>query len=99
MKVSVTVDLSVPPREKHFAAMQSAARSITDDLESVRVTCPPTTPKKIHAEFSVPDARQGDAVDWIGRQFWQVDDYQNSSIGFSPTRNLRRRVRKGSQYC
>jgi hypothetical protein len=87
MEVSVTIDLSVAPQEKHVAAVRSAARSLTDDPENVQVTCPPTTPKKICAHFSVPDARQEDVVDRIGRGFWQVDDYQNSSIGFSRRRH------------
>ena len=90
MEVSVTIDLSVSPQEKHVAAMQCAAQSLTDDLRSVRVTCPPTWPKKISAHFSVPNARQEDVVDQIGRRFWQVEDYQNSSIGFSRRQNRRR---------
>jgi hypothetical protein len=98
MEVSVTVDLSVAPQEKHIAAMQSAARSLTDNLKSVRVTCSPTALKKIRAEFSVADARQEDVVDRIGRRFWQVEDYQNSSIGFSPRRNRRTDAREGSQH-
>ncbi len=90
MEVSVTIELSVAPQEKHIAAMSSAARSLTDDPESVRVICPPAEPKKIRAQFSVPDARQEDVVDRIGRRFWQVEDYQDSSIGFSRRSNRRR---------
>ena len=95
MEVSITIDLSVAPQEKHVVAMRSAARSLADDPQGVRVTCPPDTPKKICAFFSVPDARQEDVVDRIGRRFWQVEDYQNSSIGFS--RRKDRRTRRWSQ--
>jgi hypothetical protein len=95
MEVSVTIDLSVAPQEKHVAAMRSAARSLTDDPESVRVTCPPAAPKKVCAHFSVPDARQEGVVDRIGRRFWQVEDYQDLSIGFS--RRSYRRTRRSSQ--
>jgi hypothetical protein len=91
VEVSVTIDLSVAPQEKHIVAMRSAARLLTDDLESVQVICPPAEPKKIRARFSVPDARQEDVVDRIGRRFWQVENYQNSSIGFS--RRSKRRTR------
>ncbi len=91
MEVSITIDLSVAPQEKHVAAMRSAARSLTDDPESVRVTCPPDTSKKICACFTVPDARQEDVVDGIGRRFRQVEDYQHSSIGFSRRSNRRTR--------
>jgi hypothetical protein len=91
MDVSVTIDLSVTPEEKHVVAMRSAARSLTDDAKSVRVSCPATSPKKICAQFSVPDARQEDVVDRIGRRFWQVEDYQYSSISFS--RRTKRRTR------
>jgi hypothetical protein len=73
------------------AQMRSAARSLTDDLSSVRVTCPPTSPHRISAHFSVPDARQADVVDRIGRRFWAVENYSDSMIGFSrPTRQQRR---------
>jgi hypothetical protein len=89
MEVSVAIDLSVVPEEKHVAQMRSAAHSITDDPQSVEVSCPPTSPKQICAQFSVPDARQADVVDWIGRQFWQVENYNDCTIGFA------RRSRRG----
>jgi len=89
MDVSVTIDLSVPPQEEHVAAMRQAARSLTDDPSSVRVSCPTTSPRQVCAHFTVPDARQEDVVDRIGRRFWQVDDYQDSSIGFSRRRTRR----------
>ena len=93
MQVSVTIDLSVVPQEKHVVAMRTAANSLTDGRDSVRVSCPPDASKKICAHFSVPDARQEDVVNRIGRRFWQVEDYQNSTIGFS--RNEKRRTLKG----
>src|SRR2546422_186631 len=82
MEVSVTIRLSVVPQHKHEEQMRSAARSLTNDPRSVRVNCPAASSKQICARFTVPDARQADVVDRIGRQFWQVQDYQDSSIGF-----------------
>ena len=97
MEVSVTIDLSVVPQPRHVEQMLSAARSLTDDPSSVRVTCPPSAPKEICAVFSIPKARQVDGVDRIGRRFWQVEDYQNSSIGFSPSPKRTRRTSGSSQ--
>jgi hypothetical protein len=90
MEVSVTVDLSVEPQERHLAQMRSAACSLTDDPGSVEVICSSTSPRTVRARFSVPDAREGDVIDRIGRQFWQVENFNDSSIGFSrPARRKR----------
>jgi hypothetical protein len=96
MNVSVTVDLSVEAQEKHVAQMRSAALSVTDNPSSVRVICPSDLLKQICALFTVPDARQADVVGHIGRNFWNVENYSDSSIGFSEPgrehRTLRRRT-------
>jgi hypothetical protein len=92
MNVSVTLDLSVAPGEKHAAQMRSAALCVTDDPNSVQVSCPPSSPKQICAQFSVPDARQEDVVGRIGRQFWNVENYNDSSIGFSRRPSSKRRT-------
>src|SRR5438445_268616 len=97
MQVFVTIDLSITPQQRHVEQMRSAARSLTDDLDSVQVTCPSDSPKQIKARFTVPDARQVDVVDWIGRAFWQVEDYQDSSIGFSRSVRRTRRTSGSSQ--
>ena len=94
MNAFVTIDLSVAPQPKHIAQMKSAAQALTDDLRSVRITCPPETPKRICAGFSVPDARQADVVDRIGREFWLVENYNDSSIGFGPTGRVARPKRR-----
>jgi hypothetical protein len=83
MGVSVTIQLSLVPQHRHLGQMRSAALCLTDKPSSVQVTCPPATPKAVCARFTVPDARQADVVDHIARQFWQVEDYQDCSIGFS----------------
>jgi hypothetical protein len=88
MEVSVTIQLSLEPKIKHAAQMRSVARSLTDDPRSVRIICPPGSPKHISARFTVPDAREADVVNRIGRGFWQVEDYEDSTIGFS--RSVRR---------
>lgn len=93
MEVSVTIRLSVPPQDKHMEQMQSAALSLTDVLASVQVTCSPSSPKEVTACFTVPDARQEDVVDRIGRGFWQVEDYSDCSIGFYRPRRGSRRTR------
>jgi len=92
MNASVKIELSVAPEEKHFAQMRDAAEALTDNPESVQVTHSPESPKKICACFSMPHARQGDVVDRIGRQFWQVDNYNDSSIGFPPDARPKRRT-------
>ena len=97
MEVSVTICLSVMPQDKHVKQMQSAAGSLTDDPNTVQVACGPASSKQIFARFSVPDARQADVVDRIGRQFWQVEDYEDSSIGFSRTVRRIRRTSGSSQ--
>ena len=84
MMLSVTIDLSVAPQDKHMEQMKAAALALTNDSSSVRVICPRELPKRICAAFTMLDARQADVVDRIGRQFWQVDNYNDSSIGFSP---------------
>jgi hypothetical protein len=94
MQVRVTITLSIVPQNKHFEQMRSAAGCLTDDPSSVRVSYPLASPKQVRAEFTVPNARQHDVVDRIGRQFWQVEDYQDSWIGFSrPVRRARRTKR------
>ena len=85
MIVSVTLDLSVGPQDKHMEQMKAAALALTNDSSSVRVICPRESPKRICAAFTMPDARQADVVDRIGRQFRQVDNYNDSSIGCSPS--------------
>jgi hypothetical protein len=97
MGVSVTIALSVVPEEKHIAQVRSAAHELTDDPKNVQVDCPTTSPNLIRARFSVPDARQADLVDRIARQFWNVDDYNDSSIGFSRRAAGSRRTRGSSQ--
>ena len=93
MEVSVTIRLSVPPQDKHMEQMQSAAFSLTDVPASMQVTCSPSSPKEVTACFTVPDARQEDVVDRIGRAFWQVEDYSDCSIGFYRPRRGSRRTR------
>jgi hypothetical protein len=86
MNVSVTLRLSVLPQDKHVEQMGWAALSLTHEPNSVQVICPAPPPIQIRARFTVPDARQEDVVDRVGRRFWQVADYLDSSIGFSRSR-------------
>jgi len=82
MNVCVEVRLSVRPTEKHREQARSAARYLTDDDESVRVTCPRATPKRVLAEFTIPKARQMDVVDGIAKSFWNMEDYGTCTIWF-----------------
>jgi len=84
MKVSVTIDLSVPAVKKHWRQMELAAAVLTDSRSSVQVSQPAGNRKRLIARFTVPKARQADIVDRIGRQFWNVEDYCDSTIGFGP---------------
>lgn len=77
--------------------MRSAARALTNDLSSVQVICPATSQKQICVRFTVPDSREGDVVDRIERQFWQVDNYNNSSIGFSRHARPERRTSRSTK--
>ena len=84
MIASVTIKFTVPAGEKHLAQMRKAAGFLTDSQSSVEVLQPADDPKKLTARFSVPEAREADIVDEIGRGFWNyIEDYSDSSIGFS----------------
>ena len=97
MDVRVTIDLSVAAQEKHFEQMRSAASYLTDDRSSVKVSYASDDRKKLEATFTVPTARQADVVDLIGREFWCVEDYQDSSISFPrPVKPARRTFTKWS---
>ena len=85
MTASVTITLTVPAVEKHCRQMRLAAHALTDVPSSIEVSQAAENPKRLTARFSVPDARQEDVVDRIGREFWRwMEDYSDSSIGFGP---------------
>ncbi len=91
MNVSVTVKLSVPAVEKHWRQMRQEAELLTNGKSSVQVSQPAGNPKSLSVRFTVPNARQEDVVDHIGRQFWNVEDYADLCIGFGPERRRPRR--------
>jgi hypothetical protein len=87
MTASVTITLTLPVAEKHRQQMRRAAQALTDVLSSIEVCEFPDDPKRLTACFSVPDARQADVVDGIGREFWRwVEDYSDMSTGFGPSK-------------
>ena len=86
MIVVVTIDLTRRVLKKHQKQMQEAARDLTNDRTSVEIHTFEKEPVRVMARFSFPDARQIDVVDQIGRAFWDVDDYNDSSISFSKRR-------------
>ena len=64
--------------------MRQAAEALTNAKSSFQVSQPAGDPKRLTARFTVPEARQADIVDHIGRKFWDyIEDYADSSIGFS----------------
>jgi hypothetical protein len=84
MIVSVTIAFSVPPTEKHWRQMQQAAEALARSKSRVEVSQPAGDSKRLTARFTIPQARQQDIVDHIGRTFWDyIEDYCDSSIGFS----------------
>ena len=91
MTASVTIKFTVPTGEKHLAHMRKAAGFLTDSQSSVEILQSVDDPKALTARFSVPDARQADIVDNIGRGFWNfLEDYSHCSIGFSSESQRRR---------
>jgi len=56
MSVCVQVELTVPVRQTHLHEMVSAARSMTDDQCSIRVSTISEDPKSMLAEFTMPKA-------------------------------------------
>jgi hypothetical protein len=94
MKVTVTIDLTVPALRKHWRQMRGAAMVLTDAKNSVRVFQPAGQPKQLAVTFSVPKARQADVVDHIARQFWYwIEEYGTSTVAFESERRRPRRSR------
>jgi len=93
MNVSVTVDLTVPANKKHWRQMQQTAEILTDSRGSVQVSQPADNPKSLNVRFTVPKARQEDIVDRIARQFWNVEDYADTTMAFSSERRRPKRRR------
>jgi hypothetical protein len=80
--------------------MYEAAEYLTDDMNSIVISLPPSRPKLIVADFSIKKARQIDVVDRIGREFRSgLEDYDTSSISFpaSQKRHRKKRVAKGTK--
>jgi len=83
MSVCVQVELTVSARQTHLHEMVSAARSMTDDQRSIRVSTISDDPKSMLAEFTMPKARQMDVVDKIMHEFALfMEDYSTQSVWF-----------------
>lgn len=80
MYVQAEIALSVKPTAVHQKSMRSAARSKTNDRNSVQIFVPEDN--KIVAVFTIEKARQMDVVTPIGKAFHFVEDYQDSTIWF-----------------
>ena len=97
MDVRAQVDLSVEAGEGHLAEMLSAARLLTDNHESVRVSVLPNNPKSMLVEFTIPRAIELDVVDQIRHKFAMfMDDYSDQSIR-CPKQPRQRRPRLAQQ--
>ena len=82
MYVQVTVKIDEIPTAVHHEEMQSVARSLTNDRNSVCVAVLKEGEMEITAVFTINKARQMDVVDKIGRAFWYVEGYQDIFINF-----------------
>ncbi len=70
--------------------MQQAAEALTDSKNSIQISRPDSDSKRLTARFSMPQARQEDIVDYIGRTFWNyIEDYSDSSIGLGSKSRLK----------
>lgn len=75
--------------------MRCAAQALTDDESSIQISGSPDEPKRLTARFSVPDARQADVVDGIGREFWRwIEDYSDTAMGFGPRKRRTTRAHR-----
>jgi len=82
MYVQVTIAIDTIPTAVHYDEMQSAARSLANDENSVYVAALNDEKMDITAVFTINNARQMDVVDKIGRRFWNVTGYQDGFINF-----------------
>jgi|APSaa5957512622_1039677.scaffolds.fasta_scaffold52613_2 hypothetical protein len=94
MDVRVQIDLSVSPAEKHIDALRSAARHLTDDRDSVRVTVQPDKPNAMVSGFTIPRGREMDVVDKIMRECAMfMEDFQDQTVWF-PKKPRKRKCRR-----
>jgi hypothetical protein len=82
MKVRVELKLDTPPTLTHKEGMYFAASQLTNNESSIDIYMPESKSNLIVAEFTIQKARQIDVVDKIGKKFWYVEDYSDSSIRF-----------------
>ena len=82
MYVQVEINLSVTPTAVHEQSMQTAAYSLTNDMNSVDIIVPESREKTVIAVFTIKKARQMDVVDRIGKAFHVMRDYQDCTILF-----------------
>jgi hypothetical protein len=96
MEVFVKLDSLVPVKRTHLTLARSCALALTDHLASMEIEHAPQSkfPNRINVKFTIKKARQIDVVDQIGRRFWEVPGYHDSSIAFPSARSTRRGVDK-----
>jgi len=98
MKVIVYIELSVATGKRHLSEMQLAAQRFADNKDSIVVSVDSEDNKVAIAEFTMPKARQMDAVDRIMRRFAQdMPDYETQSICFPRSAAEDRKAQKASE--
>ena len=96
MNVKVEILLTQLPTIHEEQHVCEVAELLTNDPESVEITVVSKTSPAIIAEFTIPNARQIDVVDRIGRAFWDIEHYSTSNISF-PKRRARRSPRSSQR--
>ncbi|MCP4699029.1 MAG: hypothetical protein GY862_19575 [Gammaproteobacteria bacterium] len=91
MNVKIEISLDVSPSGRHEEQARNIAEHLADDKSRVMVFAHPRRSKMLVAEFTIKKARQIDVVDKIGKSFWDVEDYNDSSIAFPATRTKKRK--------
>ena len=88
MNINVEIILTQRPTTHEEHQVYEVAEYLTDNPDSVEVTIVSNKSQSIIAEFTIPNARQIEVVDRIGRAFWNIEHYSTSNISF-PKRRAR----------
>ena len=83
MNVKVEIKFSSNPEKQNYDEMYNAAKSITNNYDSIIIYQPKQPTNTLVAEFTIQKKRQIDVVDKIGKTFsYNLEDYLDSFISF-----------------
>jgi hypothetical protein len=89
MNAKIEVELFSSPTPLEWQQMYAAARSLTDDANSIVISAPTDKPRTITAEFTILRSRQIDVVDIIANEFrHRVREYNQTTISFPKNRAI-----------